>query len=165
MQTADFTLISSDPHRTVRSLAATHGFCDSEYDGELRTTFDGTGRTLRYLRSSGVSLDRFGEMLVDHGVTSRRLGPAEVADLLSATFDSRPHGKVAKMPSAKAISNAERRARANRSRKYQCEKCGQIVRGTRNTIVACMVCFEMTGQLVTLKRVDPLPEEIAAVAR
>lgn len=161
---ADFTLLHSDPHRVVRSLAATHGFCDSEHDGELRTTFDGTGRTLRYLRPSGVSLDRFGEMLVDHGVTSRRLGPAEVADLLSATFDSRPSAKASKAPSAKAISAAEQKAKTMRSRLFECPDCKQKIRGSRNTLALCGLCHSMSGALVYMARIDPLPEEIAAVS-
>lgn len=163
MHAGSTILLREDSHRIIRSLAAQHGFHDAEHRGELAQLFDGAGRRIRYLRPSGVSLDRFGELLVDRGVTSTRLGPAEVADLLAATFDSRPVGKAAKVPSAKAISVAERKARNMRSRKYVCPAsgCGQIIRGTRNTVVDCGLCRELYGITVALVRVDPLPEEIA----
>lgn len=162
---ADFTLLYPDAHRTIRSLAATHGFHDDEHRGELAQVFDGPGRRIRFLRRNGVSLDKFGEILVDQRVTSRRLTPAEVADLLSATFDSHPHAKTAKsQPSMKTLSRAEAKARKMRSRKFACPECGQIVRGTRGTIVDCGLCREMYGRTVTMVRVDPLPEEIAAMA-
>jgi hypothetical protein len=164
MHGADFVLIHPDPHRTIRSLAAQHGFHDPEHRGELAQIFDGRGRALRFLRSAGVSLDRFGEILADRGVTSRRLSPAEVADLLSATFDSRPQAKVAKPPTASALLRAEEKARTMRNRKFCCPECGQIARGTRNSVLICGVTYEMTGRVVTMLRVDPLPEEIAVIA-
>lgn len=159
-----YTLLHPESHRTIRSLAAKHGFCDPYFRGELDQVFSGRGRSLRYLRRTGVSLDRFGELLADHGVTSRRLTPAEVADLLSATFDSRPQAKVAKPPSKRALLRAEVRAKKMRNRKFVCPTpgCGQIVRGSRNTRVDCTICREMRGLVgVVLVRTDPLPEEIA----
>ena len=54
------------------------------------------------------------------------------------------------------------KAQKNRLRKYVCD-CGQIIRGTRNTLVLCGLCHEMTGQLVMMRRADPLPEEIGMV--
>lgn len=158
------TLLRDDSHRIIRSLAAQHGFHDAEHRGELATLFDGRGRSLRYLRPTGVSLETFGGILADRGVTSRRLTSAEVADLLSATFDSRPTAKATKAPSRAALSRAEQKARNMRSRLYMCPECEQKIRGTRNTTAICGICYEMTGQLVQFKRVDPLPEEIAAVS-
>ena len=159
-----YTLLHPDPHRTIRSLAAQHGFCDPEHRGELDIVFNGRGRSLRFLRRTGVSLDRFGELLADHGVTSRRLTPSEVADLLSATFDSRPQAKVAKPPSRKALTRAEEKARRNRSRRYECPHCFQPARGSRDTMLVCGRCYVRENLIVHMRRTDPLPEEIAAMA-
>lgn len=156
-----YTFLPLDPHRTIRSLAAKHGFCDPHFRGELDQVFSGKGRSIRYLRRTGVSLDRFGELLADHGVTSRRLTPAEVADLLSATFDSRPQAKVAKPPSKAVLKRAEEKARKMRNRKFACDRCHQIARASRNAALLCGLCFVVDGVIVPLKRVDPLPEEIA----
>jgi predicted RNA-binding Zn-ribbon protein involved in translation (DUF1610 family) len=154
--------IASDPHRAVRSLAAKVGFCDPEHRGELATVFDGRGRQIRYLRPNGVSLDAFGEILLDHGVTSLRLTPNEVLQLLGATFDSKGRSVPArKEPSARAIMKAVAKAQRNRQMKFVCPECGQIARGSRNVLLDCGLCWDMRSVTVRMVRADPLPGEIA----
>ncbi len=157
----DALVSAIDPHKTVRSLASRLGFNDAEHAGELATVFDGVGRRIRYLRPNGVSLDAFGEILYDARVTNRRLAPDEVWTLLRDTFDSRPSAPPApRRASARAQRSAIAKAQRSRSRKFSCGTCGQIARGTRNTLLLCGVCFEMSGAVVRMVRTDPLPEEL-----
>lgn len=153
-------VMHSDPHRAIRSLAARHGFNDAHYSGELRQLFDGRGRSLRFLRPKGVSLDRFGEILADAQVTTYRLAPDEIVQLLAATFDSRPSEPKRKEPSARAVRKAVAKASRNRQRKFLCE-CGQIARASKNTLLVCGLCHELTGSIVRMVRVDATAEELA----
>ena len=152
-------VIHSDPHRAIRSLAARHGFHDAHYAGELATLFDGPGRRLRFLRPKGVSLDAFGEILLDERVTTYRLAPDEIVQLLAATFDSRPSEPKRKEPSARAIRKAVAKAQRNRQMKFLCQ-CGQIARASKNTLLVCGLCLDMSGAIVRMVRVDALPEEL-----
>jgi hypothetical protein len=154
-----------DPHRAVRSLAALHGFNDPYHRGELAQVFDGAGRSLRFLRPTGVSLDRFGEILFDQGVTNRRMAPDDVWKLLSATFDSRgTSAPVRKAPSVRAREKAIRKAQKNRQFKFQCPEatCRQIARASRNTLLDCGLCREVEGRTVAMVRVEPTMEELMA---
>ena len=105
MSAQSFALLPDDAPRQVRAVAGLYGFHDPHYRGELATIFDGKGRSLRYLRPRGVSLDTFGEFLYDRGVTGRRLNPVELCDLLTMAFDStNPPVKVRKAPSRKEVT-------------------------------------------------------------
>lgn len=92
---------------------------------------------------------------------ARELHREHFDELLSATFDpcATPAPKR-REPSAKAVSRAVEKAKSNRQRKYECPECNQIARGTRHTLLICGLCHEMTGTIVRMVRVDPLPEEI-----
>lgn len=159
--TANFALLLDDAPRHVRSVAGLYGLNDAGYAGELRHIFSGKGRSLRYLRPRGVSLDQFGEFLYDRGVTGRRLNPSELCDLLALAFDTtNPPVKPRKEPTAKQVTDAEKKARSMRNRKMVCDACQQIARGTRNSSVICGLCFQMGGAIIFMRRVDPLPEEI-----
>jgi hypothetical protein len=160
---SDLALRLDSPASTVRKLAAVHGFNDPHHRGELQQVFDGRGRSLRYLRPRGVTLDTFGEILLDRGVTYRRLVPDEVHRLLVMSFDATVRAVQRKEPTAKQITRAEQKARRNRNRLYQCPEsdCQQRARGTRHTSLICGLCYEMkAGKVVYLVRIDPLPEEI-----
>ncbi len=112
----------------VRSLAASFGFHDPEYRGELARLFDGAGRRRRYLRTSGISLDAFGEVLYDRGITRERLTPDEVYHLLDRVFtpESKPRRKASKRTALAAIDAEAARAKRNRLRKSVCPTCGAI---------------------------------------
>ena len=168
MSAQPFTLLPDDAPRQVRAVAAQTGLNDPHYRGELATIFDGRGRSLRYLRPRGVSLDQFGELLADRGITGRRLNPVELCDLLTLAFDTtNPPAKERKAPSARQVSDAEKRARSMRNRKFVCSdpECGQIARGTRGSSLICGICFSLYGRIVFMVRVDPLPEEIIETGR
>ena len=157
----DFALLLDNPAPAIRKLAAEAGLHDPEHRGELAQLFDGGGRTRRYLRRSGVSLDGFGELLWDRGITGRRLTPDEVFRLLSLSFDCRG----AKLPNNPAgrrrratrdvmpeIDKAAARAKRNRLRKSICSECGAI--GYASAIVNLEHCA------VRMLRVDPTFNEV-----
>ena len=144
----------------VRSLAASVGFHDPAFPGELATLFDVPGRKLRFLRARGVTVDGFGELLVDRGLTPERLAVNDVLALLGTVFDGTSWGESRKARgSVAALEAAELKAKKNRMRKFECS-CGQILRGTRASSAICGLCYEMEGEIRFMRRVDPLPEEI-----
>jgi hypothetical protein len=137
-----------------------------ECRGELAWLFDGNpGLRMRYTNRNGITVDDFGEALYDRGYALRRLTEREILDVLERVLrpapaqKSKERGRRRKC-TADSVDELERKARAMRCRKYVCDRCNQIVRGTRNTSVLCGLCYEMNGEIRAMRRVDPLPEEI-----
>jgi len=133
---------------------------DPMYAGECKRLFENAGVKINYFRRDGLTIDEAGEVLVDAGITVRRLDCREVLDLLDMLFAPRPRVKRGRAHGRKVVDEAERKARTMRNRKYECPSCKQKARGTRSSSLVCGVCYEMDGEIIFLLRVDALPEEV-----
>lgn len=141
----------------IRSLAAEKGFHDPEYRGELAILFDGAGRKRRYLRKSGISLEEFGEILFDRGLTRERPTPDEVYHLLDRAFTpvaKRRKRRTSKRTVLSQIDRKAQRAKRNRMRKHVCDACGMIAYGSTVVLLDCGRCH------VAMRRVDPTFSEV-----
>jgi hypothetical protein len=142
-----------------------HGICrDAAFAGEIDRLMDRRGIRLRYLRPAGLTVDAIGELLVDRRITDSRPTCREVLDMLELALTPAPIRPVRVKASLRAVDAAEGKARTNRLRKFACPSCSQIARGTRCSVLACGLCYEMRGEVIMLRRVDPLPEEVIAMA-
>lgn len=156
-------LFRVDDMRPVLAAIRERGIqVDPMFPGECRQLFGNVGVRLRYCRKAGLNIDAVAELLYDRGYTARRISTVECIDVLDRLLTGAP-AKVQSTPSSRQLEIEASRARANRMRKFVCD-CGQIARGTRNSSLICGVCFEMTGEIHVMRRVDPLPEEILARA-
>jgi hypothetical protein len=131
---------------------------------ECRQLFGNPGVRMNYQRPDGLTIDGVGELLVDRGFIRSGLSERDVLELLETLFAPQPKTRRARRPPrARAQTDAAvERARNKRLRKFECETCRQIARGGKNALLLCGLCYEMSGTVARMVRVDPLPEEIIA---
>ena len=155
------TFTTDNPAAAVRSLLAEFGLCiDPRLAGECRWLFENRSYRMKYQRTDGLTIDRFSEMLHDRGVTSDSLTEAETLDLLADVMRPAKRAKGRERIDHEVIDLAASKATKMRLRKYQCETCGQIARGTRTSDLICGRCYGTDGTVTPMSRIDPLPEEI-----
>lgn len=148
------------------------------FRGELARFADSPGIRLRYFRPSGLDVDPIGESLQDAGLSTERPTCLEVLELLELVLVDGLGTKRRKVQrvSRLTMEQAVTKARKMRDRKYLCDTCGQIIRGTRATLVPCGRCFNtfvasipeesirqyLTDNVHMMRRTDPTPEEVLA---
>lgn len=160
---------------------------DDAFRGELQRLKENRGFRQHY-RKGGVTLDGFGELLLDRNIVAERPTPDELLVYFDDLFRSAGRKAGRKRATATSVEEMERHARNVRFRLYECS-CGQKIRGTRQTSVVCGRCIEnafraIASELATevlkdprivdavmntvrewvrpMDRKDPLPEEILA---
>lgn len=182
---------TDNPERDVLRVLAEFRLCiDPQYRGELARLFEHRGYRRLYYKRHGLTLDSFTEVLLDRGITRDRPTPNELLDYLDDLLFNRAERKKPgrKRATANTIDGMERHARVTRLRLYQCDRCGQKLRGTRETDVVCGRCLESAFESIArgiadalcdetiaeaamltvreciqrMRRKDPLPEEILA---
>lgn len=100
----------------------------------------------------------------DKGITYRRLDGVETLDVLSVVLAPNAKRAARRKVSGTEIEAAAAKAAARRHRRMACPVCDQRAEGTRETIVFCGRCWLRDSEMVQLKHIDPLPEEILAMA-
>lgn len=160
-------VLSDSFARELRAILGTHGICrDAAYAGEIDRLMDRPGIRRRYQRRAGLTVDAIGELVWDRQLTDVRPTCREVLDMLESALTPAAGGHPrGRKPSKRTVNDAERKARAMRLRKFVCESCNQLARGTRHSALICGLCYEMTGDVVKMRRVDPTPEEVLAMAQ
>lgn len=182
-----------NPARATLALLGELGLCsDPRYRGEIARLFDGRKpRAAGRYRTTGVTIDGFAEALYDRGIVAERPGERETFDWLETCLTPAPKTRGRRSgPTARGIEAEIERARTVRARRYECDRCGQILRGTRKTEVTCTRCLESTFATIAsaligvigdarvaaavmatvrecispMRRTSPLPEELLETA-
>ena len=188
-----FDFLTDQPAPAVHALLKEFGLCmDEAFRGELTRLLDLPGHRRAYFRKRGLTIDGLAEMLWDRRITGRRLSTVEVLEVLELVMVNEPTRKSRRRRASEAVGDIERLARKatdNRQRKFQCERCGQIARGTRKSDLICGGCIRaalsrvvvdlkgvmserlaadivrvIEAGLTAMQRIDPLPEEILEAA-
>jgi hypothetical protein len=159
---------------------------DEAFRGEIQRLKENRSFRMNW-RKGGVTLDGFGEILLDRGIVAERPTPDELLCYFDDLFRSNGRKRGRNRATAGSIEDMHRHAKDVRFRLYEC-RCGQKIRGTRQTSVACGRClpgaFETIAREVAamvgnpaiadaimatvqecipvMERKDPLPEEILA---
>lgn len=164
---------TDNPAPAVRALLRETGICiDPDFPGEVRWLFDGNpGLRRRYQRKTGLTLDQFGEMLWSRGITATRPDVNQVCEMLETFLRPDSHDGTRKPKRARvtraAVQGIEleaHRAKNARNKKFLCPECGRTrCNGAVSTCrVICGHCYENTGAIVFLARVDLTFSEVMA---
>ena len=136
---------------------------DAGFRGELARLRENRSFRMHY-RKTGVTLDAFGEILIDRGLVAERPSPDDLVCYFDDIFRTTGMGRKRAGRKTASVTELEKQvqhARNVRFRLYECS-CGQKIRGTRSTSVICGLCYEMEGEIRMMVRKDALPEEILA---
>jgi len=158
-----FDFIVDDPSTRIHALLREFGLClDFGFRGEIMRLLEVPGFRRAYFRKRGLTVDGLAEMLWDRRITGRRLSTAEVIDVLDLVLvvaGPRPRRRR-RVEAVTEIEREAERAAKNRQRKFACPVCNQIARATRAADLLCGKCYSNDGAIVSMRRVEPLPEEI-----
>ena len=127
---------------------------DPRFLGELQTYHAVGNIRASYFRRNGLTVDGFGEMLLDRGFVATRPTEREVLDLLDRIFTSgkgeQVTGDVTEDDIARATEQELSRARTNRHRAYSCA-CGKSsLRSPRLDLL--LTCGYCNGRVVRTER-------------
>ena len=96
-----------------------------------------------YFARRGVSVDGFGELLLDRGYVSESPSERDVLELLELVLVRDPEIRRAtaaeKRQELSQLDAEAIRARNNRLRKFTCTECGAIAYAARDTRISCGV--------------------------
>lgn len=161
--------------RDLRALAAEYGFNDSASRGELNQLFDSRYTAKRYLRPDGVTLDSFGEIVMDRGLVTERPTVNEVLEFLATVFDGRDDirgsretrrkgARTGKREATSAIETEALRAKNARSKKFECETCrGRAVKCNAAVSTFSGICGRCFLESVSPSAIEAMREAGAVI--